>query len=243
MHTKADFLRTICDDPTDTNLRLVYADFLDDNGEPERAEFIRLQCEEAVLDPLTNGYHYWSGQLAAPKWVDRVTAIRRRCVEMKNRDDLTTKIIVGTDVTYRSRWQQWSATETWEPFWDNVEFARGFADRFLLNIQTFFEKAVEIVRTHPVTEFRLTDLNPWSVGNPSYRFGWTSDLSDMIGIKTDWFVPPALFEYLPPSDVHLNVVRRWYSSYNRSIEALSVACVRWARQGAGLPHLTLSLQA
>src|SRR4051794_27785012 len=29
--------------------RLIFADWLDDHGEPERAEFIRLQCEESRL--------------------------------------------------------------------------------------------------------------------------------------------------------------------------------------------------
>jgi uncharacterized protein (TIGR02996 family) len=39
------FLRAICADPEDDTVRLVYADWLDENGDPERAEFIRLQIE------------------------------------------------------------------------------------------------------------------------------------------------------------------------------------------------------
>jgi uncharacterized protein (TIGR02996 family) len=41
------FLRAIFDSPDDDTPRLVYADFLDENGDPERAEFIRVQCELA----------------------------------------------------------------------------------------------------------------------------------------------------------------------------------------------------
>ena len=37
------FLRAICEAPDDDAPRLVFADFLDETGEPERAEFIRLQ--------------------------------------------------------------------------------------------------------------------------------------------------------------------------------------------------------
>lgn len=37
------FLRAILDDPADDTARLVYADWLDDHGEAERAEFIRAQ--------------------------------------------------------------------------------------------------------------------------------------------------------------------------------------------------------
>jgi uncharacterized protein (TIGR02996 family) len=41
------FLRAIFDAPDDDTPRLVYADFLQENGEDVRAEFIRVQCELA----------------------------------------------------------------------------------------------------------------------------------------------------------------------------------------------------
>ncbi|MBA4064467.1 MAG: hypothetical protein C0501_12285 [Isosphaera sp.] len=39
------FLRAIFDAPDDDTPRLVYADFLEENGEADRAEFIRVSCE------------------------------------------------------------------------------------------------------------------------------------------------------------------------------------------------------
>jgi uncharacterized protein (TIGR02996 family) len=45
------FLRAIFDAPDDDTPRLVYADFLEENGEPERAELIRVQCELSRLPP------------------------------------------------------------------------------------------------------------------------------------------------------------------------------------------------
>jgi uncharacterized protein (TIGR02996 family) len=42
-------LRAVLDNPDDDAPRLVYADWLEDNGEPGRAEFIRAQCERARL--------------------------------------------------------------------------------------------------------------------------------------------------------------------------------------------------
>jgi uncharacterized protein (TIGR02996 family) len=44
---RAAFLRAIADNPDDDLPRLVFADWLDEHGEPERAEFIRVQCELA----------------------------------------------------------------------------------------------------------------------------------------------------------------------------------------------------
>jgi len=37
--------RAICEQPREDTPRLVYADWLQENGDPERAEFIRFQCE------------------------------------------------------------------------------------------------------------------------------------------------------------------------------------------------------
>jgi uncharacterized protein (TIGR02996 family) len=38
-------LRAVCENPADDTPRLVYADWLQENGQPERAEYIRFECE------------------------------------------------------------------------------------------------------------------------------------------------------------------------------------------------------
>ncbi len=43
------FLQAIRERPEDDTSRLIYADWLDDNGDPARAELIRVQCEKAHL--------------------------------------------------------------------------------------------------------------------------------------------------------------------------------------------------
>src|SRR5689334_24640555 len=42
-------LRAVCESPDDDLPRLAYADWCDENGRPERAEFIRAQIEQARL--------------------------------------------------------------------------------------------------------------------------------------------------------------------------------------------------
>src|SRR5262245_32308897 len=42
-------LGAIRDQPEDDTLRLAYADWLDEHDDPDRAEFIRVQCRLAVL--------------------------------------------------------------------------------------------------------------------------------------------------------------------------------------------------
>ena len=69
----AAFLAAIADAPDDDLPRLVYADYLDENGEPERAEFIRVQIELANLpdtDPRRAGLETREDELLTPhRWV------------------------------------------------------------------------------------------------------------------------------------------------------------------------------
>src|ERR1700738_3753443 len=50
------FLADILTRPADDAPRLVYADWLDDHGDPDRAEFIRVQIELARLAPGQDVY-------------------------------------------------------------------------------------------------------------------------------------------------------------------------------------------
>jgi uncharacterized protein (TIGR02996 family) len=43
------FLADIIESPDDDTPRLVYADWLEDNDQPDRAAFIRVQCRPAKL--------------------------------------------------------------------------------------------------------------------------------------------------------------------------------------------------
>jgi uncharacterized protein (TIGR02996 family) len=42
--TNDDFLRAVVEKPDDDAVRLIYADWLEEHGQPERAEFVRVQC-------------------------------------------------------------------------------------------------------------------------------------------------------------------------------------------------------
>lgn len=50
-----DFMRAICADPAADAPRLIFADWLEEQGEGERSEFIRVQCELANLPLCTHG--------------------------------------------------------------------------------------------------------------------------------------------------------------------------------------------
>jgi uncharacterized protein (TIGR02996 family) len=84
--TREMLLRAIVEDPEADDLRLIYADWLQDHGEPERAEFIRVQVRLATLDEddpdfrelhgreqdLLAAYsRCWLGELPAEFFLDR----------------------------------------------------------------------------------------------------------------------------------------------------------------------------
>jgi uncharacterized protein (TIGR02996 family) len=61
MADHAAFLRAICDEPDEDAHRLVYADWLDEQGDAARADFIRIQCAQARL-----------ARFCQPDWKPRV---------------------------------------------------------------------------------------------------------------------------------------------------------------------------
>ena len=56
MDDLSDFLRKIAAEPDDDSLRLILADWLEERGEQERAEFIRLQVELAGMNGLESDF-------------------------------------------------------------------------------------------------------------------------------------------------------------------------------------------
>src|SRR5437588_361311 len=61
----------IRDDPDDESARLVYADWLEENGQAERAEFVRLQLARAAGEATEESRHREKQLLAAhaSEWV------------------------------------------------------------------------------------------------------------------------------------------------------------------------------
>jgi uncharacterized protein (TIGR02996 family) len=78
------FLQDIAASPDDDGPRLIYADWLDDHGEPERAEFIRAQCEAFRLpegDPRRHGLDQRAKELEeahAQKWLGPLWEFRSK---------------------------------------------------------------------------------------------------------------------------------------------------------------------
>jgi len=84
--TEGDALyRAILEAPDDDAPRLVWADWLDEHGDPDRAEFVRLQCAWANLDPGDPSREelceQWIGLLEPhrPLWISKLGSLRQDC--------------------------------------------------------------------------------------------------------------------------------------------------------------------
>src|SRR5882724_7795804 len=65
--SNTQFLGAILESPDDDGPRLVYADWLDERGDHDRAEFIRLQCELARMAAHDSRYMELRGRELALK--------------------------------------------------------------------------------------------------------------------------------------------------------------------------------
>jgi uncharacterized protein (TIGR02996 family) len=126
---RAAFLAAIRDNPEDDLPRLIYADWLEEHGEPQRAEFIRVQCELARL----------------PRRDARRTELERRarelleCYEDAWRADLP--------VTYSTPHHRVTRASEYRPVPAIVygPFERGFVGTLRVERFTVFETIVERV--------------------------------------------------------------------------------------------------
>jgi len=114
------FLRSVAAAPADDTPRLVYADWLDEHGQPVRAEFIRLQVEIAKLETKSRAV------------VDRNSHLWRRQQELL---DEHTPELLGPLAGLSPHVE--------------VEFHRGFVSEVTLDAGAFLEHAAELAAVLP----------------------------------------------------------------------------------------------
>ena len=82
------FIRAICDAPHDKELRLVYGDWLEENGlsEPPEVEELLRVLHALAINPIDGANPIWSISQAANEWdltgLDEVLALHRRKREL-----------------------------------------------------------------------------------------------------------------------------------------------------------------
>jgi uncharacterized protein (TIGR02996 family) len=136
-------LRAILDQPKEDTPRLVYADWCDENGQPERAEFIRVQVTIARWGTTPPA--------DAEEWVRRER-----------------ELIYGKVDSYRYNWHVWISLRTFSLNYPSQEtigspsvtFSRGFVSHVSCSWPDWRTHADTILAAQPVERVRLTTPVP-----------------------------------------------------------------------------------
>jgi uncharacterized protein (TIGR02996 family) len=239
------FLDAVLADPSDDFVRLVYADWLEENDQAERAEFIRVQIELARCsqwkDNADHGGPRHQMYLSFMKLDCRWCSLERRERELLG-----------------ARWHDWLSEGGMSHYFAmnrskdgygwvikpsgedgrliRAEFRRGFVGSLSLTLADFMTHAGAIFAAAPVEEVAITDRHPGHDAR-GYQGWWgTDDLvvgGDNIPLRLHAFLPPSPFWQRGHEDKWA-----WYHSEAEAIAALSLACVAYGRDKAGLPTLS-----
>lgn len=221
MHpTERGLLDAIIAEPDDDTPRLIYADWLDENGRGERAEFIRAQCLLASLRDLTcerTGTVY----LGYGKYTPRC---RCKVCKLKRREYMTSRRYIN--------WE-WEA-----PIGAYNEWRCGFVDFCSVEWIMWQRTGPCAASCHPIRQvqlriehprFVLRNMEPighgdvfhWSAASLSHP---ANSLPDELFTRLRGEVSSASFAGGPAFC--------YYPSKDAALADLSRACIQWAREQA-----------
>jgi uncharacterized protein (TIGR02996 family) len=160
--TGAALLADILEYPEDDTPRLIYADWLDEHGEADRAEFIRVQCGLAGFVAPATGVVTCEGKGPPTRAGSRKRCKCRPCALWRRqrsllagpRPDVYENEVVwfnagdGTDAwrtTFRPRWR------------------RGFVEAVVCRAADWLAHAAALLARHPIREVTLTTLPTWQM--------------------------------------------------------------------------------
>jgi uncharacterized protein (TIGR02996 family) len=223
------FLERVASDPQDDTVRHIAADWLDDNGESERAEFIRVQLELASpgLQPLPRK-RGWEGLGTGSK---REEAIRRKTRRMKLRKRAVQLLHKAEDNNY-VEWF-WPFSKRLKNAW--WQFKRGFVEAVECEEADWLKHGRVIVRFNPIVSVCATDKYPLShdpessftISFGSY-YGWA--LNDMKETEPERINERLFRKMRDGLKVHVwNGTWRLFDTEEEAAAAYSDACLRLAR--------------
>jgi len=153
---EAALFAAICDAPDDDAPRLIYADWLDEHGDPERAEFIRIQCRLAEFQRLVE-QRSLDTSLAArgineldPREQELLGAHARRWFDGPWFNESWDRVFITSErmcaVTHRD-------SDGRELDWPTrllFEFHRGFVERIEVSVDDFVQFAQDLLAIAPL---------------------------------------------------------------------------------------------
>ena len=230
---RAALVRAVCQAPEDDTVRLAFADWLEENGEEERAEFVRAM----IAHPDLRRY------CLSPVKVNQHSSRRCRkcdvCCAMDalraNFDEWTPDISCTVEI-YGHAWSRGYYRGDAPVF----RFVRGFVESVTCSQADFLAHVAPLFASHPIERVTLSDREPsrsrieedgnlvWCWWKPNHGV-FQASASELAA---------ELWESLVPRDGGYVVawdritVSDWESD-SLALSALSAACVSYGRTRAG----------
>lgn len=210
------FLKTIRAAPDDDLPRLVYADYLDERGDPDRAEFIRVQCADA-------------------RGASGRTSLRHRAAALLHGHYRTWIPGLRADVTPTIQPDGWVYLRTnGRGEGESYSFTRGFITHVRLRVGTFAGRGAvggsgkQLAAGHDLRKVYLLDRFPLLADNgvavwERYWKGYAEGEHALPGKLFDRL--DGRVEYVD-SDMCLAIMR--HPNLQGAVDAASDAAIRWA---------------
>ncbi len=165
MTTQKSLLQSIRESPFDDNLRLVYADWLEENGDPDQAEMIRLQCELRILDRrtaranfltkrthalLNKHYEAWAGLDLDPHNPDSIEYDRgtlRLAFEVEYRDE--------------PKWQEWMKSVSDRFTYFRCDLEEGKDEFSVLRAEGWLDGVTQVSQNYLALKGEGVDVLEW----------------------------------------------------------------------------------
>jgi uncharacterized protein (TIGR02996 family) len=224
---EAAFLEDVCRHPGDNAPRLIYADWLDEHGQAERAEFIRVQCELAGFYPAAKD---WGRKGTA----ERYEALRRREWELLGRTAaMTTRQVFEPEYGWlpepvRYLFETGPRDGRHDRFW---EWRRGFIEEITLPASGFVEHAAALFRAAPLGRVTLDEREPTDALRPGQFWWWVVNEAHLNHL-TACDLPRRLWDLLSGGEKPPHTLGRRYDSREEAEADLAAACLLYGRRAA-----------
>ena len=208
-------LRAVIEHPDDDAPRLVFADYVEERGQPERAEFIRLQVA-AAHEPCVQ---------SLPRQHTCSDPACGRCRPFGDRLAVLCQLPGFGDWVW----------DGWDPPVVNTWYERGFVEAVAVAAERFVEVAGRLFALEPIRSVRLSGrmatLSPDGAA-------WYCEGQIGLGPARMSVVPKLVYEMMRGPRPAPRLTARWvahvYPTHTDADLALSEACVRFGRRAAGL---------
>ncbi len=201
--TESGLLQSIIEDPDRDDLRLIFADWLSENGREDRAEFIRWQ---AAGEPII-----WRGR-------DRHEPGRRLWANRSWADSLTALVAAEWPAEVRNAGWEWK----WQ---------RGFIATVTCPVEEWHRHGPAIARAHPLEAVVMAGKEPLTDEGVESYFNEPVDpqrvpLAHWLQTDSD---DPASISWEIPHWLWHPCLNETFGSREDALKALSRRAIEWAR--------------